>query len=63
MIELCWNGDPLARPEFKEIVAYFENPENWIPGTNANDFLNYKTKIDMAEEESFNNSNKESYIS
>ena len=51
MIKRCWDKDPNIRPEFEEIAKYFEDPSNWIEGTNPDDFENYKSKIEYAEEE------------
>ena len=62
MIESCWHSDPAQRPEFTDIAAYFENPQNWMPGTNSEDFQNYKTKIEIAEEEKHFIRNKTNHV-
>jgi hypothetical protein len=45
LIEQCWEQVPRRRLTFQEIVEQFENPALWIPGTNAEEFLEYRRRI------------------
>jgi serine/threonine protein kinase len=45
LIEKCWEHAPPKRATFKEIVEMFEDRALWIPGTDVEEFLEYKERM------------------
>ena len=45
----CWDQNAIFRPNFDDICTFLEDQKNWIPGTEAAVFNEFKATIDKAE--------------
>jgi hypothetical protein len=48
-IQRLWSDDPTLY-SLDKLIQYFENPENWIPGVDADAFWRYKAYVDYEQE-------------